>query len=346
MSTGVNLGIPDLSLSLDDFKTPERFQAIKTHLDRIGRSINYLLGLHGPITLQSSLNMKGNSITNVASPVNASDVVTKQSVVTPENVASIGSQLEATGNNPLQTVRRLSDTAQQEQFSTFMNSQISMVPVSNTSTISVVAGGGGTSTVTVSGGNLLLADKSILPYAQRSDTFTNPGSGSNFYFYFVSLAAKALQFIGPFSANTPQNQIAAQYDGRAYIGTAQVNAAGGGSGGGGGGGTPGACYEIGTPVAIPEGKIWSMEVLPCSRWVVIDFKDGRRLSAAVGTQIAVLKRVQDLEEDDICVDQQGQSILVNLVHEEQRESFKMKMKVEGRMYYANGILTSNFKPNQ
>jgi hypothetical protein len=338
-------GVPPIDFEVEDFKDPQKLQAFREHYQLMVQELNRLAGVFGPVQLPSGMDLKGGSIVNVGTPadpkISPTAAVSQATAIATVGPAATQKALEATGSTILQTTRRLNDTQQREQFSSFLNQQLSIPPCSNNSSINVVDNGNGTSTVTVTASFCKLSDQSVIPYAQRSDTFTNPVSGSNFYFYYLRGSDKTLQFIGPFTTNTSFNQMPTNFDGREFIGTAQVNAAGGGSGSGGGQ-HGGGCLELGTPLSFPVGRKWNLVVEPCDDWINIIFEDGRTIKAARDTRISLWKKVQDLDSSDVA-DSDGGFVRVIAVNEVKESGFKMKVTVEGGRYLGKGISFHNSK---
>ena len=202
-------------------------------LRQIVESYEERAGLSGTVPMFGDVDMQGHRITNLGSPVDSGDAVRKGTVEASfVGKSTLQKSLEATGNNVLQTARRLNDNTQREQFTTFLNDTGIGLSKSNTSQVSVVAAGAN-SDITLSAGNLEYADKSKISYAQRIDTVANPGAGSDYYYYFYNLKTRLVELAGPYSADTQQNRLNANRDGYAFLAAAKVNAGGGGSGGGG-----------------------------------------------------------------------------------------------------------------
>lgn len=338
---------PPGSLTKEHFTTDAGLQYVNDWFEKVTLAINIQAGIHGPIPVIAPIDMKGHIIKNLgAAAVPApGDAVSHAVATTQFGPAAIQAALEATGNNILQTTRRLNDQQQREQHSTFLNDVLNLPPTSNNSSLTSVAAGVNT-IVTVGGGSYSWADGTVVKYAQRVDTFANPSSGSRFYFYYLRKSDNTVQFVGPFTANTSVNQLQASLDGRGFIGTAQVTAAGGGTAGGGG--DPpgqGGCLEVGTPLSFPWGKEWSVVMEPCDDWIALRFSNGKSIAAARNTRIAIFKRVQDLDEGDLAVFEDGDYVRVEEVREDHRESVKMNVRVEGGVYRGSGILFHNWKPN-
>ena len=140
--------------------------------------INYLLGFSGPIKLNNHLDMGGKRVTNVADAVTDKDVVSAAFANSKYGVAALSPALESLGNNVMQTYRRLSDPNQREKYSSFLNDVLNTAPTANTANISATAVGGGVTTITVSAGYLQRLDRSVVPFASRSDTVTVPAAFS------------------------------------------------------------------------------------------------------------------------------------------------------------------------
>lgn len=335
-------GVPYRQIVPDDLKG-ENLSKVNGIFRDIIQEVNRLSGAYGPIALIAPLDMGGNPITNVGDPPNPTDALTKQAADPLYGNQMVQNLVEATGSRILQTTRRLNDRSQRESYSTFMQKQLSIPPVSNSSTVTVTASGG-SSIINVTAGTFYHADGSSIQYAARSDTVTNPGSGSNFYYYYLRYSDNTLQMVGPFTADTAQNQINANLDGEGFVGMAQVNAGGGGTGGGGGGGT-GGCCEMGTPLEFPENSRFSMKIEDCDLWVRITLNSGKELVVAKDTLVSVFKPAQLLEPCDLVeVGQIGMFESVASITEESRPSKKMNIRVFPHgTYWGNGIRLHNIK---
>lgn len=341
-------GVRPLTLDPEDFKDPGKFALFSEWMDQVTNGINTLQGLNGDIPIFASIDMQGTgTVKNLAPPVNSGDAVSNGAASTAFGPAAIQSAVEATGNNILQTTRRLNDQNQREEFSTFLNDVMNLPPVANGSSVTVTNLGGGSSQITVTASNFQFADGSLVPYAQRQDTVANPGAGSNFYYYYLRKSDKTIQVVGPFTSQQSPNIFQSQTDGRGFIGQATVNAAGGGTGGGGGDSPArGGCLELGTPVTVPAGKQFSFFAEPCSDWIVVHLKDGRRIKAARGTMMAVFVAVENLKEHDSAKGTDGSLNPVEKIEEDRTQGFKMHATVEGGVYGGDGIEFHNFKINQ
>lgn len=339
------VGIRPITFEPGDFSDPQKFAVFSEWIDQVTTNINTLFGLHGDIPMFANIDMQGSgTIKNLAAPTASGDAVSHGAAQAAFGAAAIQPQIEATGNAMLQTTRRLNDRNQQEQFSTFLNTIMNIPPSTNASNVTVVSLGGGSSQITVTANSFTLADLAVLPYAQRQDTVTNPSVGSNFYYYYVRKSDNTLQFVGPFTTQMSANNFQANIDGRGYVAQATVVAAGGGTGGGGG--DPpvrGGCLEVGTPISVPEGKQFNFFVEPCSDWITVKLKDGRRIKAARGTMMAVFVAVENLRINDLAKGVDGSMNPVEGIEISTDGGFKMHATVEGGVYGGEGIEFHNNK---
>lgn len=153
--------------------------------------------------------------------------------------AALRRELEATGSSPLQTVRRLNDPTQREKSSAFLTYLGAIVPNANTSQLTGLDNGDGTSTVTVTAGYLPMADGSRFSYPQRQDTIANPAAGAaKVYYYYIELPNHVLRQDGPYTIDSEANRFNSRRDGRILVAVATIAipAAGGAPEYGGGGG--------------------------------------------------------------------------------------------------------------
>lgn len=340
------VGIRPLTLEAQDFADPQKYMLFKEWMDQVTLNINTLYGLHGDVPIFGNIDMQGvATIKNLAVPQHPGDAVSQGAAQASFGPAAIQPQLEATGNAMLQTTRRLNDRNQQEQFSSFLNTVMNLPPITNGSNVTVVASGG-SSIITVTANNFTFADGTIVPYAQRIDTVTNPGAGKNFYYYYLRKSDLTLQFIGPFTSQQSPNIFQSNIDGRGYVGQATVNAGGGGTGGGGG--DPpvnGGCLVIGTPITVPPGKQFRFFAEECEDWIIVRLKDGRKIKAARGTMMAVFVAVENLKANDLAHGTDGSMNPVEGIELNTDKDFKMHATVEGGVYGGDGIEFHNFKPN-
>lgn len=249
--------------NLNDF-----FREIVDDLKRLG-------GAAGTIVFAADVDMQGHKIINLGNDSSDGTSAVSQSSANSQFGASVvQKQIEVAGNRALQTVRRLSDTTQREANSAFLDYVGSTTPTTNTSTVSVVNNGDGTSTITISAGYATSAAGNRYPYPQRVLTVSNPVSGSNYYYFYVKVPDQTVRFTGPYTTAASMNQFNANSDGRIQVANATVNASGGGTGGGGGGGL-GGCTIIGTPLFFE--KRGRLVVIPNKDWYKVTMEDGNVL---------------------------------------------------------------------
>lgn len=145
------------------------------HLNLLVDAVNSLAGHNGVIELNNHLSLKGNTIQNVGPAVNDNDVVSQAFANNKYSAEALRPQLEANGSTPLQSVRRINDSTQREQTSTWLNAVMSTPPNSNNAQVSFV-NGGPTTQVSINANNLTRADKSVQPLAGLTAILTNPTS--------------------------------------------------------------------------------------------------------------------------------------------------------------------------
>jgi hypothetical protein len=143
----------------------------------IAQQLNAQAGHAGPVSFKNGIDLNGNQISNVGSPLTPSDVVTLDYANANLGASAIQPKLEATSANPLSTYRQLNSQVQRERYSSFLNDVLNTAPTANTATVSGLTSGGST-TITVSSGFHQRVDGSQVPFAARSDTKTNPASFS------------------------------------------------------------------------------------------------------------------------------------------------------------------------
>lgn len=339
-------GVPPVTFSAKDFKDEQSFLKVQDWIDKLTVAVNTQAGLHGPVPVANSLDMKGNTITNLGAPVNPTDAIHLAAATQQFGPAAVAPELQAGGSVPLQTVRWLNSQQQREQTSSFLNDILSLPPTSNTSTMTVVPAGGNT-TVTVAAGTYSWSDGSTAPYSQRVDVFANPGV-NNFYYYYLRKSDNTVQFSGPFTVNNSANQLTANTDGKGFIGTATINAGGGGTGGGGSDPVgQGGCTEIGTKLWIPEGSESTVTIEPCRVWYEVVFHSGEHeetIAFAAGTLIGMFHRVND--SSVWAARRNGAMGKIVSIHYAERESWKQVVRVKPQGTYWVGAgewLTHNAK---
>lgn len=329
-------------LQKKDFDDPN-LSAFNELARQIVDEVNRLAGVYGPIKLANHLDLSGNRVTNVGAPAASGDAVPKSSADKSYGPAAVQGTMEAVGNNILQTARRLNDSQQREQNTTFLNDVIGPPPTTNTSTVSVVNNGDGTSTATVSAGNYKYADQSIFSYAAANLTITNPVADT-YYFAYFNYKTKTILFDGPYASASSVNTYSSNLDGRGYVAQVKFTAGGGGSGGGGGDSGKGGCFEVGTKLSVRPGNNVIDQVVPWTDWVEIETVSGIKITVAVGTLMSTFLQAEKLHEGLILEGEHGALEYVRKVTHVHRESHKIVRRViPDGTYYGNGIKAHNSK---
>jgi len=162
-------------LTEEDFKDPAHFIAMLNQINQnYNQVLNELLGFSGTVKFNAPLDLQGNRIINTGSPVAPTDVITKIIADAAYSAPVLRPQLEATGAQPLQTYRQLSNPIQQETNSSWLNTLAHTAPSANTSTVTFGAPSGGFVPVTISAGIFTRADGTNLPYPQYNDSLALP----------------------------------------------------------------------------------------------------------------------------------------------------------------------------
>lgn len=143
------------------------------HYQQLTDTVNSLLGYNGEIPLQGHLNLNGNRIMNVGAPQESSDAISQTVANNAYSAAALRPQLEANGSNPLQSVRRINDSTQREQVSTWLNQVMSTPPNASTAQVAFDNSGGGT-VITINATNLTRADGSLQPIAGYNHAVSRP----------------------------------------------------------------------------------------------------------------------------------------------------------------------------
>lgn len=340
-----SVGVPPIHFDHRDFTTPEGAATVNDWFQKVTMAINTLYGLHGDIPIQGTINMNGNTITNLAPPVKPTDAVHLLAATQAFGPDVIQAAMEVTGDQMLQTTRRINDTFQREQFSSFLNDVLNTGPSSNSSSITVTPVGGNT-VVTVAAGTYAWGDGQKVAYTQRVDTFVSPVV-NNWYYYYLRRSDNTLQFVGPYTVNNSVGQMDAFTDGKGFVGQAKVQAGGGGTGGGGlDPATRGGCTEIGTMLNFPDGADVNIHMEPCKEWCEVEYEGGEIVAFAFGTLIGTFMRVNDSEIWAARKDGLFGRILK--ITRAERRSWKQVARVSPHGIYWVGRgkwMTHNAKPN-
>lgn len=167
------------------------------HLNQLVDAVNSLSGHNGPIQLNDHLDLAGNRVMNVGAPVEAADAVSHIVAQRSYSATALRPQLEANGSTPLQSVRRINDSTQREQVSTWLNQVMSTPPNASTAQVAFMNSGGST-IITVNATNLIRADGSLQPLAGRTDTVSRPTA-----YTIVSITRVAGLVTATFGAGPP-----------------------------------------------------------------------------------------------------------------------------------------------
>jgi hypothetical protein len=166
------------NLTAEDLKDPDRAaSAINSTLLDYGQSINYILG-HAGVTpvLKAGADFGGKQVSNVGSPLTPSDVVTQEFAANNYGAPALQPLFEALGNKQLQTYRQLNNPVQQERYSSFLNTAMSVVSSANTASVSATPPSGGFVDVTINGGLHQRLDRTNVPFNSRTDLLPLPAS--------------------------------------------------------------------------------------------------------------------------------------------------------------------------
>ena len=145
-------------------------------LTNIKKALNSVMGFSGPIRLSNHIDLQGNRITNLGAAESETDAVSQLFGNDNYGPDAIQPQLDALGKKVLQSARRINDTTQREDYSTFLNGLLNTAPTSNTSLVTFGSPAGGSVSLTISAGVHQRVDGSVVPYAAYNDTVTLPTS--------------------------------------------------------------------------------------------------------------------------------------------------------------------------
>ena len=193
------------------------------------QALNQLLGNQGPTPLANHLNMTGHRVTGVADPQDPGDAVTLGYAQNNFGPSAVQPSLEILGQQIMQSMRRLNDPTQRELFSSFLNSLMSTGPSTNTSTVTFGSVSSGSIPVTISAGIFKQLDGTTVGYSAFNDTIGLPGSGTDYFYYFLNKGVTTLRRDGPYTSDAWQNRLNASRDGGTILAVVAVNSSGGDS---------------------------------------------------------------------------------------------------------------------
>jgi len=142
-------------------------------LNQLTDFCNSLAGYNGEVELANHLNLSGNRIKNVGSPVESTDALTSGIAQQTYAVSVLAPQLEAAGSNPLTSYRQLGNPVQRESRSSFLNDLMSTTPNAN-QIIPTITNGMGSVTVSIPSSPFTFADGSGVNLIGRTDVLSTP----------------------------------------------------------------------------------------------------------------------------------------------------------------------------
>ncbi len=154
---------------------PELSPELNQWLSTVTDSLNSIAGYNGPAYVNDHLSIEGNRLMNVGTPVSSTDAISSGHAESKYSASSLQPQLEIGGSAPLNSYRVLNSRAQQEQYSSHLNSLMSAVGNANT-IVPTVSTSGGSSTITIPASIFQYSDGSKKYFPGRSDTVSNPAS--------------------------------------------------------------------------------------------------------------------------------------------------------------------------
>lgn len=153
-----------------DFEEPSYFNNV---MQEMANAINAANGATGRTVLPQGVDVAGSTVSGVGEPQSPTDAVSKQHAQDNYSAAALRPQFESGGAHSLRTVRRLNDTNQSEQNSTFLKQLSNTAPTAN-STIVTGSTGGGSTTITIPAGFHQYPDGTVRPFATATLTVPNP----------------------------------------------------------------------------------------------------------------------------------------------------------------------------
>jgi len=149
---------------------PAEFQA---HYSQLTDTINSLIGKNGTIPLSNHLDMAGYRIMNVGDPEEDTDALSSGVAQNSYSVGALAPQLESSSPTGLKSMRRLNDTNQREQGSSYLNDLMSAVPNAN-EIYPLITNSGGEVQVVIPTSLFTWADGSSIQLISRTDLLPLP----------------------------------------------------------------------------------------------------------------------------------------------------------------------------
>lgn len=145
------------------------------HYSQLVDTVNVLAGYYGEVPLQSGVNLNGNKITNVGLAENNSDVLTLEAGNNNYSASVLRAALESNGSFPLQSVRRMNDTTQREQNSSWLKTILSTAPSANSTQV-LFTNAGSMTTINIPASQFTYADGEVRPTHAAGMTVSNPST--------------------------------------------------------------------------------------------------------------------------------------------------------------------------
>jgi hypothetical protein len=145
------------------------------HYSQLIDTVNTLAGYNGDIELSNHVNLGGRRIKNVGEPVDPTDAVSHDFANSKYSASKLRPQLESSGSQPMQSMRRLSDANQREQQSSYLNDLMSSVPNANEILPIFTTMGGGVQVV-IPATKFQFADGFIVQLLSRTDLLSFPAT--------------------------------------------------------------------------------------------------------------------------------------------------------------------------
>jgi hypothetical protein len=154
---------------------PSEFTSPQTQLiwSQLIDTVNGLAGKNGSIPLSDHLDMGGKRIMNVGAPEADTDALSSGVAENSYSVSALAPQLESSSPTGLKSMRRLNDTNQREQSSSFLNDIPSSVPSANEIS-PIISNVGFQVQVIIPASLFTFADGSTLQLISRTDLLAKP----------------------------------------------------------------------------------------------------------------------------------------------------------------------------
>jgi hypothetical protein len=187
MVQGPNIGVDyrsrngDIRVANTVNQVPRRtFTKIDTefnqHYSQMVDTVNTLLGYYGDVPIRGHINMQGNKIMNAGVASDPTDVLSLQAGDQNYSAPVMRAKLEANGTHPLQSVRRMNDTTQREQNTSWLKTVLSTAPSANNVQVLFSTIDPTHTQITIPASLFHFADGEIIKLTAYTLPVTNPGS--------------------------------------------------------------------------------------------------------------------------------------------------------------------------